>query len=89
MSEQDVKAIVDAVIAKQPNGDMSKRIASALAVLIACGAIYSVFFQPQTLAAAADNAKDLVKEHSAQVHQAQDSRLNRIEGKLDRLIERE
>ncbi len=85
MTEKDVSRIVDAVAANKPS---IKKQAVPLAILIAFGSIYSLFFQPQTLAIAASDTKIQVEDHTTLVHQALDKRLDRIETKIDKLIER-
>ena len=86
MTKPEVAQIVAAL--EKPSGDISKRIATGLSVLVAVGTIYALFFQPQTLAAASEDAKEMVQEHTAEIHDRLDRRLDRMEGKLDRLIER-
>jgi DNA-directed RNA polymerase len=96
VAKEDLASITQAVLAaheevqktKKSSGTNTKVGAGALSVLVLIASIYVTFLQPGTLAAASENSEKQIKAHTEQVHRATEKRLDRIEAKLDRLIER-
>ncbi len=93
MSEAQITKVVQAVLDAQSgraarSSTNMKILSTVLGVLVAVGTVYSVYFQPATVAAAAEETEKIVDAHVRSIHTRMESRLDRIETKLDRAIER-
>ncbi len=94
MSRTEIANVVAAVLKAQESksgrtNHNLKLIATALGLVVTLGAVYTFFFEPHTLAQAAEATDADIEGHEERVHAREDARMSRIEGKLDRLIERE
>ena len=90
MSEAQIAQIITKTLdaRRADRKDWPKLASVILGCLVALGGIYTMFLQPSTVAQAAQDTQEQIDRHGAQLHVRMEKRLDRMDVKLDRLLEK-